>query len=156
MAQGAHALWWPREVGCRGGGRKLSEGGGTSYWWPMHVVIRQKPTQHCKAIILQLKKTTKKKKQGLKKVTPYGHQCSLKKSRHWTLVAYFIKERKESEVAYSCLTLCVPMDCSLPGSSIRGIFQDFLLQGVFLTQGSNPRLQHCRLYHLSHGKPLLY
>ena len=62
----------------------------------------------------------------------------------------------ETEVAQSCPTLCDPTDCSLPGSSIRGIFQDFLLQGVFLTQGSNPRLQHCRLYHLSHGKPLLY
>ena len=33
----------------------------------MHVVIRQKPTQHCKSIILQLKKDLKKKK---KKVRP--------------------------------------------------------------------------------------
>ena len=33
------------------------------------------------------------------------------------------KEREsESEVAQSCLTLCDPMDCSLPGSSIHGIF----------------------------------
>ena len=29
----------------------------------------------------------------------------------------------ESEVAQSCLTLCDPMDCSLPGSSVHGIFQ---------------------------------
>ena len=29
----------------------------------------------------------------------------------------------ESEVAQSCPTLCNPMDCSLPGSSIHGIFQ---------------------------------
>ena len=28
-----------------------------------------------------------------------------------------------SEVSQSCLTLCDPMDCSLPGSSIHGIFQ---------------------------------
>ena len=28
----------------------------------------------------------------------------------------------ESEVAQSCLTLCDPMDCSLPGSSVHGIF----------------------------------
>ena len=27
-------------------------------------------------------------------------------------------EPKESEVAQSCLTLCVPMDCSLPASSM--------------------------------------
>ena len=31
--------------------------------------------------------------------------------------------RSESEVAPSCPTLCNPMDCSLPGSSIHGIFQ---------------------------------
>ena len=30
---------------------------------------------------------------------------------------------KESEVAQSCPTLCHPMDCSLPGSSVLGIFQ---------------------------------
>ena len=31
--------------------------------------------------------------------------------------------KSESEVAQSCLTLSDPMDCSLPGSSIHGIFQ---------------------------------
>jgi len=31
--------------------------------------------------------------------------------------------KAESEVAQSCPTLCNPMDCSLPGSSIHGIFQ---------------------------------
>ena len=30
---------------------------------------------------------------------------------------------KESEVTKSCLTLCDPMDYSLPGSSVHGIFQ---------------------------------
>ena len=29
----------------------------------------------------------------------------------------------ESEVAQSCPTLCDPMDCSLPGFSVHGIFQ---------------------------------
>ena len=38
-------------------------------------------------------------------------------------------ERKsESEVAQSCLTLCDPMDCGLPGSSIHGIFQARVLE----------------------------
>ena len=31
--------------------------------------------------------------------------------------------KSESEVAQSCLTLCDPMDCSLPGSPVHGIFQ---------------------------------
>ena len=34
-----------------------------------------------------------------------------------------MKVKKESEVAQSCPTLCDPMDCSLPGSSVHGIFQ---------------------------------
>ena len=65
-----------------------------------------------------------------------------------------------SEVTQSCSTLCNPMDCRLPGSSVHGIFPGkntgvgchFLLQGIVLTQGSNPGLLHCRktLYHLSH------
>ena len=37
---------------------------------------------------------------------------------------------KESEVAQSCPTLCKPMDCSLPGSSIHGIFQAIVLEWV--------------------------
>ena len=47
-----------------------------------------------------------------------------------------------------CLTLCDPMDCSLPGSSVHGIFQArilewiaiFLLQVIFLTLESSLRL----------------
>ena len=34
-----------------------------------------------------------------------------------------MKVKSESEVAQSCLTLCDPMDCSLPGSTVHGIFQ---------------------------------
>ena len=34
-----------------------------------------------------------------------------------------MKVKSESEVAQSCLTLSDPMDCSLPASSIHGIFQ---------------------------------
>ena len=34
-----------------------------------------------------------------------------------------MKVKSESEVAQLCPTLSDPMDCSLPGSSIHGIFQ---------------------------------
>ena len=71
----------------------------------------------------------------------------------------------ESESRQSCLTLCDPMDCSLPGSSVHGILQarilewvmGSLLQGIFPTQGWNPGLQHSRqiLYCLSHQGSLL-
>ena len=64
----------------------------------------------------------------------------------------------------SCPTLCNPMNCSLavfpvhgdsPGKN-TGVGCHSLLQGIFLTQGSNPGLLHCRkiLYHLKHqGSP---
>ena len=78
---------------------------------------------------------------------------------------YILLSENESEIAQSCLTLCDPMDCSLPGSSIHGIFPGknigvgchFLLQGIFQTQGLNLGLPHCRqmLYLLSHQGSLL-
>ena len=67
-------------------------------------------------------------------------------------------------VTESCPTLCDPLDCSPPGSSVHGdspgkntgVGCHALLQGIFPTQRSNPGLPHCRwiLYHLSHqGSP---
>ena len=61
-------------------------------------------------------------------------------------------------VAQLCLTLCDPMHCSPPGSSVRGILQTRILEWIAIpfsrgsTQGLNPGLLHCRqiLYLLSH------
>ena len=39
-----------------------------------------------------------------------------------------MKVKSESEVAQSCLTLSDHMDCSLPGSSVHGIFQARVLE----------------------------
>ena len=54
-----------------------------------------------------------------------------------------------SVCAQLCLTLCNPLDYSLPGSSVDGISNKntgegchFLLQGIFPTQRSNLRLLH--------------
>ena len=41
-----------------------------------------------------------------------------------------MKVRSESEVAQLCLTPSDPMDCSLPGSSVHGIFQTRVLEWV--------------------------
>ena len=41
-----------------------------------------------------------------------------------------MKVKSESEVAQTCLTLNDPMDCSLPSSSIHGIFQARVLEWV--------------------------
>ena len=48
-----------------------------------------------------------------------------------------MKMKSESEVAQSCLTLCDPMDCSLPGSSVHAIFQARVLKwGAIAFSGS--------------------
>ena len=55
-------------------------------------------------------------------------------------------------VAQSCLTLCDPMNCSPPGTSVYGdstgkntrVACHALLKGIIPTQGSNPGLLHCR------------
>ena len=39
-----------------------------------------------------------------------------------------MKLKSESEVAQSCPTLSDPLDCSLPGSSVHGIFQARVLE----------------------------
>ena len=58
---------------------------------------------------------------------------------------FLYKERKESEVTQSCLTLWDPMEyCSLPGSSVRGILQTRILEWVaipFSRGTSRPRDQ---------------
>ena len=51
------------------------------------------------------------------------HQCIKK----------FIHHDQFSSVVQSCLTLCDPMDCSLPGSSVLGIFQAGVLEWVAIS-----------------------
>ena len=65
-----------------------------------------------------------------------------------------------AKLLQSCLTLCNPVDCSLPSSPVHAIFQARtlewvaipFLQGIFPTQGLNPGLLRCRqiLSFLSH------
>ena len=45
----------------------------------------------------------------------------------------FGEKKSENEVAQSCPTLCDPMDCSLPGSSIHEIFQASVLEWVAIS-----------------------
>ena len=85
-------------------------------------------------------------------------------------LALYIKRINVIHHTCACLvaqlgpTLCDPMDCSPPGSSVHGdspgqntgVGCHALLQGIFSTQGSNSGLPSYRwiLYHLSHqGSP---
>ena len=59
--------------------------------------------------------------------------------------------------AQSCLTLCDPMDCSPPGSSVPGIFQAGILEWVAISyyRGSSPlrSLLHWQADSEPPGKP---
>ena len=71
----------------------------------------------------------------------------------------YSKVKGESEVTQSCPTLCDPMDRSLRGSSIHGIFQARVLKWVVISfsRGSSPprdrtpvsRTANRRFYRLS-------
>ena len=61
--------------------------------------------------------------------------------------------------AQSCLTLCDPMDCSPPGSSVHGIFQARILEWVAIsssTGSSWPRDQTRVSYISCSGRQILY
>ena len=49
-----------------------------------------------------------------------------------------MKVKRESEVTQSCPTFLNPIDCSLPGSSVRGIFQARVLEWVAISFSSCP------------------
>ena len=57
-----------------------------------------------------------------------------------------VEVKSESEVAQSCPTFRDPMDCSLPGSSVRGILQARVLEWV--TIAFSMLLEYFLLKHL--------
>ena len=61
-----------------------------------------------------------------------------------------MKVKSESEVTQLCLTLSDPMDCSLPGSSVRGIFQARVLEWDAIAFSNNT---HRLLYISTNSYP---
>ena len=73
-----------------------------------------------------------------------GHKMDSSGLGKWNLIfsPFFIVSEWASEVAQSCPTLCNPVDCSAPGSSIYGILQARTLEWVaisFSRRSSRPR-----------------
>ena len=67
------------------------------------------------------------------------------------LILMLQKVKSESEVSQLCLTLCSPVDCSLPGSSIHGIFQARILEwvAICLSRGSSRPRDRTRVLHIA-------
>ena len=67
-------------------------------------------------------------------------------------IGVLLEEKVKVLVTQLCPTLWDPMDCSSPGFSVHEILQAIilkwvahsLLQGIFLSQGWNLGLSHCR------------
>ena len=74
-------------------------------------------------------------------------------ARHLTRSEFarlFSIAESESEVAQLCLTLCDPMDCSLPGSSVHGIFQAVVPEWIAISfsRGSSRPRDRTRVSHI--------
>ena len=69
----------------------------------------------------------------------YSLQCS-----SWCLC------ESETEVAQSCPTLCDPMDCSLPSSSVHEIFQAIVLEWIAISfsRGSSRSRDRTQVFHI--------
>ena len=61
------------------------------------------------------------------------------------------KKESESEVAQLCPTLCDPMDCSLPGSSVHGILQARILEwfAISSSRGSSRPRDQTQVSHIA-------
>ena len=59
--------------------------------------------------------------------------------------------KQESGVAQLCPTLCDPVDCGLPGSSIHGIFQAIVLEWIAISfsRGSSRPRNRTRVSHIA-------
>ena len=64
-----------------------------------------------------------------------------------------MKVKSESEIAQLCPTLSDPMDCSLPGSSVHGIFQARVLEWVPLVTEAMKLKDACSLEESSYDQP---
>ena len=63
-----------------------------------------------------------------------GHTKSVSAIQSFENKINSTESESESEIAQSCPTLCDPMDCKLPGSSIHRILQARVLGCHFLLQ----------------------
>ena len=118
--------------------------------WLIDVNVWQNPLQCCEVISLQLIKINEKKKGSQQRAL----DCFLMQCQNRVVLRY---------VSSSCPTLCDPMDCSPPGSSVRGIFQARILEWVAMSssrgssrpgaQTSLPALQVDSLSPSHQGSP---
>ena len=61
-----------------------------------------------------------------------------------------VNRNRNRDVAQPCPTLCDPMGCSLPGSSVHGIFHAIVLEWIAISfsRGSSRPTDRIRISHI--------
>ena len=113
-----------REVGARS-----NREGTYAYLWLIHVDIWQKTIKFCKAITLQLKNKLIKKKKDPKLPVQQAQLQSLVRELR-SHMPHGMAKKMCVWVAYLCLTLCDPIDCSWLVSCVHGILLARILEWV--------------------------
>ena len=97
--------------------------------------------------MVQMNLFTKQKQSHRCRKQTYGYQWEIRGGINWEIG---IDMYTVCVCTQSCLTLCNPMDCSLPGSSVHGIFQARILEWIAISSSrvsSQPRDPALHLLH---------
>ena len=81
----------------------------------------------------------------------YIHKCEIIYYMHKHATFFLFKIYIEVKITQSCLTLCDPMDYSLPVSSVHGILQARILEWVAIpfSRGSSQDRDGTQVFHIA-------
>ena len=82
---------------------------------------------------------------------PFLSDALLLETQLWRSLPCLSGPKVKVKVAQSCPTLCNPVGCSPPGSSVHGILQTRILEWVTIpfSRGSSQRRDQAQAYHIS-------
>ena len=112
--------------------------GCTPSWWSTREWQKEWRKSHKLTLLLLLSRFSRVRLCATPETTAHQAPLSLGFSRqeHWSGLPFpspMHEVKSEGEVAQSCPTLRDPMNCSLPGSSVHGIFQARVLEWGAIT-----------------------
>ena len=117
---------------------------GRGAWWAAVYVVAQSRTQlkrlsSSSSSNKDIHRSVKDVVRHFKKCVNYDPHYDSGGLCFWTWNTLQVEREREREVAQLCPTLRDPMDCSLPGSSVCGIFQARVLQwgAISFSKGSS-------------------
>ena len=141
---------WCRKIEV---GSRLKRKGMYVSMWLIYFIVQQKLAWHCKAIIGKRKiKKCRQQESGRK-----NHPTTLSNLKN--IFSVYINMCKHAMSLQLCPTLCNPMDCSPPASSVHGTLQARILAWVVMpsSRGSSWSRGGTRGFYVSCiGRRVLY